>query len=300
MKIFTRSLFSVLLTLPFALQAQLTADAGNDKTLCSGADNYIAVQLGSSPTASGGTGPYTYTWETRFFYQMGNFTITQYASDFLNDTTSANPVVVWGTFNNTPLNFKLTITDANNQTAVDSTLVSFSSWVFTNDFWEFHILQGDSIYLNSGAGAFSNYPPFDYLWRPSHGITDSVHETFWAAPDTSVIYNVTITDAMGCRIDEMARYHVYVSPVSVEAPSTENTIRVFPIPARQELNFRLNQQKATKFMVQIYDLTGKQIMNSDFHSLNFSIDVSRLQPGIYTYRLSGNGAVLMSEKFEIQ
>ena len=58
MKIFTRSLFSVLLTLPFALQAQLTADAGNDKTLCSGADNYIAVQLGSSPTASGGTGPY--------------------------------------------------------------------------------------------------------------------------------------------------------------------------------------------------------------------------------------------------
>lgn len=300
MKIIIQIVVNVLLSLPLALFAQLTADAGPDKVHCSGADNFVTVQLGSNPTAAGGTAPYTYKWETRFFYQMGNFTITQSASDFLNDTTSANPIVEWGTFNHTPLNFKLTITDANNQTSIDSTIVNFSSWLFTNDYREFHIQQGESIYLNFGAGAYSNYPPYEYLWRPGHGISDSIHESFWATPDTSIVYNVTITDALGCRIDEKARYHVYVNPVSAEFIPTDNTIRVFPVPATKRLNFRLNQQKAQELLLLVYDLTGKLILNEVFDTVNFSVDINELKTGIYVYRLFGGGELIGSEKFEVQ
>jgi len=299
MRIIIRIVINVLLSLPLNLFAQLTADAGPDKVLCFGADNFVPVQLGSNPTAVGGTGPYTYKWETHFFYQMGNFTITQFASDFLNDTTSANPIVEWGTFNHTPLYFKLTITDANNQTAIDSTIVNFSSWLFTNDYWEFHIQQGESIYLNYGAGAYSNYPPYEYLWRPGHGITDSIHESFWAAPDTSIVYNVTITDALGCRIDEMARYHVYVTPVSTENISINNTIRIFPVPASQKLNFRLKQQQTEELLLLVYDLTGKMILNQVFETVNFSVDINELKPGTYIYRLFGGGELIGSEKFEV-
>lgn len=301
MKTIFRIIIHVLSSLPLALNAQLTADAGPDKVHCFGADNLVAVHLGSNPTAVGGTEPYTYKWETSFFYQMGNFTIAQYASDFLNDTTSANPTVEWGTFNHTPLSFKLTVTDANNQISIDSTIVSFSSWLFTNDYWEFHIQQGESIYLNYGAGAYSNYPPYEYLWRPGHGISDSVHESFWATPDTSIVYNVTITDAVGCRIDEMARYHVYITPVSADFFSIGKPIQVYPVPANmQKLNFRLNHQKPQELLLYVYDLTGKLILKGNLDTDSFCIDINDLKPGIYVYRLFGDGDLIGSEKFEIQ
>lgn len=97
-------ILSIMMTLPVAISAQITADAGPDKGMCTNSDNITPVILGGDPVAIGGTGPYTYQWEAYFHYQMGTFHIIQFASAFLNDTTVANPSV----FGQVP-NIRLTI-----------------------------------------------------------------------------------------------------------------------------------------------------------------------------------------------
>lgn len=76
---------------PLELHAQLTANAGNDRTICSGS----TTNLGGSPTASGGQGPYTYSWSP---------------ATGLNSTTVANPTATV----NGATTYTVTITDSSN------------------------------------------------------------------------------------------------------------------------------------------------------------------------------------------
>ncbi|NTW26199.1 MAG: T9SS type A sorting domain-containing protein, partial [Lentimicrobium sp.] len=300
MRVFIGVIIMLLATLSLESKAQFTIDAGDNKVHCNNADNYTPVRLGGNPTATGGTEPYTYKWEAYYFFELGNFSWTYFASYFLSDTTAANPTVEWMTPDCTPIQFKLTVTDANNQTIIDSTIVSFSVWNFTLDYWEFNIMQGDSIYLNYGPGAYSNYEPCEYLWRPNHGITDSTHASFWASPDHSITYNVTITDAAGCRIDRLSRYHIYVTPVSTEDISLNKSIEAFPVPAEQKLNFRINRQMSEEILLIIYDFTGRELLKEVFNNDSFSIDVNNFNAGLYVCKLFQGENLLGTEKVVIK
>lgn len=300
MRAFMGIIFLLLTIVSLESKAQFTIDAGDNSVYCDDADNYIPVQLGGNPTASGGTEPYTYKWETYWTMELGNTTYTYFASYFLSDTTAANPTVEWISPDYTPLQFRLTVTDANNQTIIDSTVVSFSVWYFTLDYWEFDIMQGDSIYLNYGPGAFSNYEPCEYLWRPNHGITDSTHVSFWAKPDHSITYNVTITDAVGCRIDRLSRYHIYVTPVSTEDISLNKSIEAFPVPAENKLNFRINRQFSEEILLVMYDFTGRELLKELFNTDNFSVDVSNFKSGVYFCKMFQGENLIGTEKVVVK
>jgi hypothetical protein len=78
-----------------------TADAGTNRTLC--ADSPVVI--GGSPTASGGTGPYTYSWSP---------------ATGLSDATNANPTA---TVTDTTT-YTVTVTDHNGCTANASVVLT--------------------------------------------------------------------------------------------------------------------------------------------------------------------------------
>ena len=78
-----------------------TANAGADHTACSGSP----VGIGGSPTASGGTGPYTYSWAP---------------ATGLDDATVSNPTA---TVTSTTT-YTVTVTDANGCTSSDPVVLS--------------------------------------------------------------------------------------------------------------------------------------------------------------------------------
>ncbi len=91
---------------------QLVIDAGNDTAFC--ASNWEEASFGGSPSALGGTEPYTYAWSAEYEYAGRTYT----ASHMLVDTTVANPVFS-SSFNDSVV-FHLSVTDAKDSIANDS------------------------------------------------------------------------------------------------------------------------------------------------------------------------------------
>jgi hypothetical protein len=83
------------------VNANPTADAGSAQTICAG----TPVEIGGSPTANGGTGPYTYSWSP---------------ATGLDDATLANPTA---TVTSTTT-YTVTVTDHNGCTANASVVVT--------------------------------------------------------------------------------------------------------------------------------------------------------------------------------
>ncbi len=90
---------------------QLVADAGTDKGICLGQ----SVTLGGNPTASGGSGSYTYSWAP--------------TTGLLDPATNANPRAH-------PLNtttYTTTVTDANGRQATDQVTITVQNFVFLSN-----------------------------------------------------------------------------------------------------------------------------------------------------------------------
>jgi hypothetical protein len=86
------------------LASALAAAAGPDKTVSPGAPS---VSIGANPTASGGTGPYTYLWSP---------------SAGLSGTTVANPIAS----PTTTTTYTVQVTDSLSATSSDSVLVTYA------------------------------------------------------------------------------------------------------------------------------------------------------------------------------
>jgi hypothetical protein len=80
-----------------------TADAGPAQTICAGTPGGTAI--GGSPTASGGTAPYSYSWTP---------------TTGLDDATAANPKAEIGS----TTTYTVTVTDANGCTAGSSVVLT--------------------------------------------------------------------------------------------------------------------------------------------------------------------------------
>lgn len=81
----------------------LTANAGNDVSIC----QYASTTLGGSPTANGGSGPYTYSWSP---------------ATYLNNSSAANPVMTPTTSGS--FTYTVTVQDNVGTTASDAVVVT--------------------------------------------------------------------------------------------------------------------------------------------------------------------------------
>ncbi|REJ84608.1 MAG: T9SS C-terminal target domain-containing protein [Bacteroidetes bacterium] len=169
-----KTLFRIIILLPLlSLQLKsfsqpLSADAGLDSLICVGS----SMVLGGSPSASGGTPPYVYTWSPSFG---------------LSSASDANPIA-------TPLStttYSLTVSDSLGAMATSQITVTVSPVPVVSAGMDQFICYGDSLQLN-GSGGIS------YFWSPSGGLSDPYVANPVCFANNTTTYTLTAWNGSGC------------------------------------------------------------------------------------------------------
>lgn len=273
---------------------QCIADAGQDIVVCCGFNGMDTVQLGGNPTAYGGVPPYTYTWETE--WQVGSWIYT--ASDFLDDTTLANPTIIYTGEN---LSFHLTVIDSESNICSDSVHVDFTNFGTHLGYVTYTIQQGDSIYLTGWENVFGGFPPFEYLWRPNHGLIDSTSLSFWAKPDSSVAYYLTLTDSSGCSATGAPVYFVNVNPVSIDKIEKEIVeIKVYPNPSKDQITIEIKGNGSKEKLIEFIDSKGQVTSEKVIIENTLQINSKSLSKGLNFYKITEAGKLIGQGKIIIE
>ncbi len=153
--------------------AQLVANAGPDKIACING----SLTIGATPSASGGTPPYKYSWSP---------------ATFLSSTTVANPTVT-GITNN--ITYTLTVTD------FDTTIVSNSMNINIDLIYLYGAgLDTGYCYSQSGGviiGSTNNNSAFaNFNWTPSYGLDNPNATRPLANPSVTTVYTLTVSDGI--------------------------------------------------------------------------------------------------------
>ena len=281
--IFLTTIFLAIITPAIC---QVHSDAGPDRVVCVDISFMDIIAIGGSPSASGGTPPYTYTWEASYIWNLGSNTFYFSASDFLNDTTNANPKVIHAIGDT--IRFSLTVTDSEGHTSTDTTTVYYAYFGTHLGYTSYTINPGDSVFLYGWENVFGGFPPYKYLWRPNHGLTDSTSLAFWAKPEYSVAYFMTLTDSAGCVVTGAPVYYVNVRPLNTEKFEHEKRVQVYPNPVKDFLNIRIDQKVQGEFTFHLFFGNGQFAEELRFHEHSARIDLQRYPAGIYLYEISNN------------
>lgn len=274
-----------IIFLIFEANAQLTANAGDDTTICVGWNFTDSLDFGA--TSSGGTAPYSFSWETNYYHQILTTTYHLTAADFLSDTTISNPSLIHTVEN--PVTFKLTVTDALGEVAVDTIVVSFS--IFNTHLVQYNhsMVLGDSVEFVSLPNVGGGTPPLTYLWQPNNGLTDSISYTnFWVKPDQSTEYYITVTDAVGCVVSGAPVFFVYIGYASLNEINTtlSDEVVAYPNPFNDQLLLKVDIENVQH--VNIYSESG--LFLKEFRIFDEKeIDVSNLSEGIYFVEFTIDG-----------
>lgn len=128
--------------------------------------------LGGTPTATGGTAPYTYAWTP---------------NTNISSTTTSNPIA-----NPTqPTWYFLTVTDDSGYTARDSVFIDLDPLYAYNAGNDVSICTGDSVTLGSPNNSFAG--GVMYQWSPATGLDDDNAPRPVSSTTVTITYSVIIT-----------------------------------------------------------------------------------------------------------
>lgn len=264
------------------VKGQCIADAGPDKIVCVTLSGVESKEIGGNPSVINGTGPFTYTWTAFYQYTIGNRIYTRTASNFLNDTTVANPKVIG--FADDPIEFILTVKDFQNNICKDTVIVRFSSFGTHLGYWSLYIEQGDSVELNYGSSnVYGGIEPIKVLWRPNHGLTDSTSHSVWAKPQHHTAYYITVTDSAGCKVEGPILCYVYVFPLSISNFSDHDPVTIFPNPSGNFIKIKSTNQ-LNQLIFTLTNSNGYVVIRKEIYSTE-EINIEQLMPGIYFYKI---------------
>jgi hypothetical protein len=271
--IFTIFISVIYLNLSFS-QA-LVIDAGADKYICMNSTGFQPGSgIGGSPTIISGVPPFEIKWETQ--QSIGSAVFT--ASDFLNDTTSANPLFI--DFGFPPMTFYITVKDGLNQIAKDTIIVNLSSYSIIPEPNIQYITAGDTTIISPNL--FGGVPPISYSWSPNYNISDTSSSMPNVWPSQSTTYQCTITDAVGCVNTENINYAtVNVWPVNTKQTLIED-LKIYPNPTQDYLVIKL--EKGEIQHLKITDMSGRIILQQS-KVINNQIDISHLVSGTYILKV---------------
>lgn len=269
---------------------QCIAEAGDNAALCTfyGLDTFY---LGGSPTAHGGTPPYTYNWSCQYFDGYNHWT----AVDFLDNPALPNPSILNSV--DGAVTFHLNVQDSNGAICSDSVLVQFSSFGVLLNVKHEHILQGDSVQLYTSV--YGGIPPISYIWSPPNGLTDPADVHTWAKPNSTTTYHLLVTDSAGCQLYD--NFYVFVIPTATEETENEkHSLTIVPNPLVDISYVKGLPLDLIEYEMKIFDLSGR--MKKHLHEIsdNLRLTRSEFEPGLYFFKLLHKDKVLSSGKFIAQ
>ena len=273
-------IFSLCFAISNNTNAQLTANAGGEKHVCS--NDTLTYVLGGAPTATGGTLPYTYAWYMKTVNNGVNSTTN--IAGVLNDTTLANPQINNVQIQDTIKAF-VKITDALNNTAIDSAIVIISGFTISlGGNFSYNLQQGDSMQYTGGVWANSTHCPCSYIWSPSIGLSDtSLLSGFWIKPNTNITYSVTVIDAIGCKaVSKGPDLIINILPNSLKE-DRKNAITLYPNPTTNYVKVTASNSNIT-----LCNSIGVQLLHTNTTAPSTTLDLTPYARGIYYVRVTNN------------
>ncbi len=290
--------FLLLLLGHHGVWAQCSAFAGQDTIICNSWNGVPPLMLGGNPVVTGGEAPYTYTWSAHHSFTIGANSYTFSASDFLDDTTSANPYLVDPLVE---LYYTLTVTDANGAQCMDSVFVRMANLGTHLGYMTATIMAGDSFQFFFGANVSGTYEPFSYVWHPNESLSDSTSLTAWASPLEYTAYSLTGTDSYGCTATAAPLYFINVIPVSVgELDDPVPAAVVVPVPMRDHAELRLNLDAGPLRHLLILSADGRLVRKERITASVHAIPRAGLAAGVYHWNVVEQGAVRASGRLVVE
>ncbi len=265
--------------------SQCIADAGIDKHRC---PNDPTTQFGGLKSALGGVPPYKYEWRIKPIAFAPPSIPFLYASHILNDTTAANPTLIYNNLSDS-VKLYLRVTDSLGCQSEDSCQITFSNFGQHTFYHEYWIDYGDSVYLNRTPNIGGGFGNVKYSWSPTNGLSDTTLPFgFWAKPLINTNYTPTIIDSKGCSITAGGPlYFVYVRPVGIkeEVPIEVN---LFPNPTSGEVSI-VGMQDVDIEEVKLFTVNGQWLISTKNNS---KMNLSYLANGIYFIEIESKNGVI--------
>ena len=126
--------------------------------------------------------------------------------------------------------------------------------------------------MDQGSNVSSGFGNTSYLWQPSQGLSDiNLMTGFWAKPDSSIQYYVTVTDSKGCQKTGSPYYFINVNTLETEEiTKTDLSISIFPNPTSDKIFINAAENIEIE-KVEVFSVSGEKIAthksNLDFVSL---------------------------------
>ncbi len=216
----------------------------------------------------------------------GKFIPYLYASDILDDTTSATPRLTYLNIDDS-LAFYLKVTDNLNNECFDTVVLTSSYFVIAPASFDFNISLGDSVFLNFGTNVYSenDFENSTYCWLPAHGLSDNTLRTgFWAKPDSTISYSVTVTDSKGCSLTGGQYYTINVLPAGIEEFENNKPIfNIYPNPTSDYIFIDYQTDTNIKEL-KLVSISGQQLV-SQKDNLK-SICLEDISAGVYVLEIT--------------
>ena len=166
-----------------------------------------------------------------------------------------------------PGTYLVSVIDENNCTITSSyTITQPEQLVLGN----FQIIQSTATGVEINIPVSGGTEPYSYAWTTGESSSN-------ALIPYNENHNVTVTDANGCEVTNDANFFfLNLEETSLAAP------KIYPNPATEFITI---ENVAVSSTVQIYDMTGRMILNEIVTSSQIQLDINTLDQGNYIVRI---------------
>jgi hypothetical protein len=266
-------------------QTPLKIDAGKDTNYCL---NLLTlntkIEIGGSPTASGGQAPYKYSW--KLYSKTTKIKLSLLDDSAKNTLSNFNVTPYMSRLTNDYYIFKITVTDNNLNIVSDSCQIGISFFEnLTSGYMVQFIKDSVTLLLSSSVGGI---PPFTYNWSPKIGIVnpylvspkvlpriDTIHQDFQD-------YQAEITDAIGCKnIDYGTR--VYVVLTGIDELRNSKISYANPVSS---FGTMILTQDLLGSLLQVFSSKGEIVYQTKIDNVSIPIGSYIPSSGIYFYTVT--------------
>lgn len=280
----------------FNVQAQCSVELGADRYLCTGLV-FLPDSAILQNTYTGSPGAASYQWTAKYDSTAASVVNARY---FIDHDTVAVPVI-----NSDSIAFEaadsvifyLTVTDSAGNVCSDSVTIRFSKFNASTlaDCMNM-ILEGDTVSLFA-AGPTGGIPPISYVWTPnSDRISDTSMANPLVWPDVQTVYNVKVTDSVGCGYESSCT--VLVVPSGLASSKQVRPAVIYPQPLTENSVLRLPAELSSSGMLlQVFNVYGQEVISQKVRNSEVQIGRWIDRSGIYFYKITDNvGQVLFAGK----